>query len=150
MKKKNSPVQLNEYFFTKLNVEYLNRNTKNKTNNVSINFDYEVGINKDHKELFFLDFKVRIKPKKDESGIKIDANIEGYFSFPLNTNNDDMQYLVRINGCSILYGLLRGQVAMITGTFPEGKINLPTIVFRDEIINIEKRKKKKKRKKTKK
>lgn len=54
-----------------------------------------------------------------------------------------MQYFVRINGCTMLYSLLRGQVAMITGSFPDGKFNLPAIVMHDEIMKIEKKKDKK-------
>jgi len=44
-----------------------------------------------------------------------------------------MQYLIRINGCTILYSLLRGQVAMLTGSFPHGKFNIPTVVMHDII-----------------
>ena len=44
-----------------------------------------------------------------------------------------MQYLIRYNGCAILYGILRGMLATMTGTFPEGAIRMPTIMV-DEIV----------------
>ena len=144
MEKISSPLQLDEFFIIKLNAKYVEGKFEKTHNKFNIYFDYQVGINKKNNNLFSLKFIFKIKPEKGKSGIKIDAELDGYFSFPPDTDNDDMQYLIRVNGCSILYSLLRGQISMITGSFPEGKFNLPTIVFQDEIMKIEKRKEKKK------
>lgn len=143
MKKIRSSLRLDEFFITKLNIEHIIGNTEKESSIFNIKFDYDVAAHKDNNNLFRLDFKVKIKPKKGDSGNIIDAKIFGYFSFPPNTDNDEMQYLVRVNGCSMLYSLLRGQIAMITGSFPEGKFNLPTIVMHDKIMQIEEKKRKK-------
>lgn len=137
---KTSSMHLDEFLITKLNVEHIFGETGNKLRKFNIKFDYDVATHKDNDNLFRLNFRVKVKPKKGDSGKVIDAAILGFFSFPPNTDNNDMQYLVRVNGSSMLYSLLRGQIAMITGSFPEGKFNLPAIVMKDKIRQIEKRK----------
>ncbi len=51
-----------------------------------------------------------------------------------------MQSLVRFNGCTILYGILRGQLANITGSFPNRKLLLPTVMMEDVVKDIEREK----------
>ncbi len=140
---KTSSLQLEEFLITKLNIEHIEATNKNDTEKFNIKLDYDVAMHADNDNLFRLDFRVKIKPKKGDSGKSIDAELLGFFSFPPNTELDDMQYLVRINGCTMLYSLLRGQVAMITGSFPDGKFNLPSILMHDKIMQIEKKKEKK-------
>lgn len=43
--------------------------------------------------------------------------------------------LVLYNGSLILYGLLRGQIAAITGAFPTGKFMLPSVNMQQVIQN---------------
>ncbi|MCK5852284.1 hypothetical protein KAH27_04565 [bacterium] len=142
---KSSPLYLDEFFLTKLNIKHVGSfEMSEETNeqNYIIKIDYDVARRVNQKNMFRLDFRVIIKPPKSSSGISIDSEMSGFFSFPLKTPEDDMQYLIRINGCAILYSLLRGQVAMITGSFPNGKVNIPTVVMQNMI------KKKRRTKKT--
>lgn len=77
-------------------------------------------------------------PQKDRPDIyKVDFQILGFFAFPKDTVEDNMQYLIRVNGCTILYGILRGIVANVTGTFPEGPLPLPTVMMHDVVNSVE-------------
>ena len=133
---KSSPLYLDEFFLTKLNIKHVGSFEKSEEITeqkyiVKVNYDVARNVNK--KNMFRLDFRIIIKPPKSSSGISIDSEMLGFFSFPPKTPEEDMQYLIRINGCAILYSLLRGQVAMVTGTFPNGKVNIPTVVMQDMI-----------------
>lgn len=139
---KSSPLQLEEFFITKLNVEYVEGTQKASEDSTVYNLtmDYDVARHVDADNLFRLDFKARNKPKRGQTGLSVSAEISGFFSFPEGTNEDEMQYLARVNGCSILYSLLRGQIAMISGSFPGGKLNMPAVVMQDQIQKIEEKK----------
>ncbi|MBN1546321.1 MAG: protein-export chaperone SecB [Syntrophaceae bacterium] len=142
--KKSSTLQLEEFFITKLNVEYI-EGSKNKTEDsttYNLTMDYDVARHADNSNLFKLDFKVNNKPKRGQAGLAVNAELSGFFSFPEGTEEDEMQYLARVNGCSMLYSLLRGQIAMVSGSFPGGKLNMPAIVIQDQIRKIEEKKQK--------
>ncbi len=142
---KRSSLQLNEFFITKMNVEwkYVLGNPKlPDRQNYNVGLDYNVAQHNERKEHFRLEFKVKLTPIDNESGYLLESTIIGFFSFNNETSDDEMQLLIRVNGCSMLYSLLRGQVAMVTGSFPSGKFNLPTVVISDWIERIENSKKK--------
>jgi preprotein translocase subunit SecB len=142
---KRSSLQLNEFFITKMNVEwkYVLENPKlPDRQNYNVGLDYNVAQHNERKEHFRLEFKVKLTPIDNESGYLLESTIIGFFSFNNETSDDEMQLLIRVNGCSMLYSLLRGQVAMVTGSFPSGKFNLPTVVISDWIERIENSKKK--------
>ncbi|MEX2381721.1 MAG: hypothetical protein WD490_05010 [Opitutales bacterium] len=79
---------------------------------------------------------------------KLDFRIQGVFRFDEGLEEQKMQYLVRVNGGTILYGILRGMLATMTGAFPEGRINLPTIMMQDVVRRVEERRNSKPIKKT--
>jgi hypothetical protein len=54
-----------------------------------------------------------------------------------------MQYLIRVNGGTILYGILRGEIAAFTGSFPGGKFNLPTVNMMEIVKDCEEKLKQK-------
>ena len=71
---------------------------------------------------------------------KIDSEIVGYFSFSEEFSDEEKrQITIRINGSVILYGILRGQIATFTGSFPNGKFNLPTVNMIEIVNEIEKK-----------
>lgn len=82
-----------------------------------------------------LRFRVRldlaVKTKPGHSGLDVEAEAYGLFSFPEGTDEREMHYLARVNGGTILYGLLRGQIAMASGSFPGKKVVLPAVVMQD-------------------
>ncbi|MCK5841034.1 MAG: hypothetical protein KAH31_02615 [Candidatus Sabulitectum sp.] len=63
--------------------------------------------------------------------------IFGIFSFPSETSLNDMEGIIRVNGCTILYGLLRGHLASVTGAFPSGPYVLPTVNMLEVVKRIE-------------
>lgn len=55
------------------------------------------------------------------------ARIAGHFRAPREIPEDKRQWLLLYNGAIILYGLLRGQIAGLTGSMPTGKFMLPSV-----------------------
>jgi preprotein translocase subunit SecB len=104
-------------------------------------FDYDVARHAIEKNRFRLAFRVGVKSKTPAPvDYSLDCEIVGFFHFPENTKDDDMQRLIRLNGCTLLYGILRGQLANITGSFPRQKLILPTVMMEDVVNNIEQEK----------
>jgi hypothetical protein len=104
-------------------------------------FDYDVHRNTQKKNLFRLVFRFGLSPRTPVPvGYVLDSEIVGYFSFPEGTSEENMQVLIRNNGCTILYGILRGQIASITGSFPHAKLVLPTVMMEEVVKDIEKSK----------
>ena len=67
----------------------------------------------------------------------IDVEIAGIFSFPDGTGSSDMQGIIRVNGCTIFYSLLRGHLASVTGVFQSGPYVLPTVNMLEVVKKIE-------------
>lgn len=135
-------LQLNQFFMKKLNIEWIE--AIKKANQMSLTVSYDVSINKDNENFYRLTFSTKLSPKRSKvskeklSGYKIASEIVGFFSFPESfSNKDERRIAIRINGCIILYGILRGQIATITGSFPNGKFNLPTVNMIEIIKEIE-------------
>lgn len=104
-------------------------------------FDYDVARHATEKNRFRLAFRVGVKSKTPSPvDYSLDCEIVGFFSFPEGTADDVMQRLIRLNGCTILYGILRGQLANITGSFPRQKLILPTVMMEDVVNQIEREK----------
>jgi len=132
-------IHLEEYFLEKVLVERIRTNETTAPEAISICFDYDYEIKRNPNDPyeFVLTFIVRDDPKiktENPQVYKLDLQIIGLFRFDEGTDEKQMQYLIRYNGCTILYGILRGMLATITGTFPEGAIRMPTIMV-DEIVN---------------
>ena len=104
---------------------------------------YDVLRQKEDSRRFALKMRFQSSPDgRGKVGYTIVAVMEGFFSFPESVAEDDMQMLVRINGLTILYGILRGQLSMITGVFPGGEFVLPAIYMPDVVTQIESQRKK--------
>lgn len=74
--------------------------------------------------------KVRIKvsPDPDDSpGYEIDATVVGIFSLADGVDLKEHEEMIRRNAAAILYGVLRGQMTAILGTFHGPRIFLPTV-----------------------
>lgn len=67
------------------------------------------------------------------------------FELPSIVEPEKRGMIIAINGGAILYGLIRGQVAMATGSFPSGSLLLPTIDWKQKVHEIIERKSKQKR-----
>lgn len=64
----------------------------------------------------------------------------GEFATPGAWDESKKATLVRLNGGMILYGLARGHLSAITGSFPSGAILLPTLDWRAVVEGVEKEK----------
>lgn len=135
----NAPViHLEEYFLKKVLIERIYSKEDAAAGEIAIAFDhdYKIQRNADNPLEFLLAFTVRDNPAKktrNPQAYKLDLRIVGFFRFDEGVEEKQMQYLIRYNGCAILYGILRGMLATMTGTFPEGAIRMPTIMV-DEIV----------------
>lgn len=96
---------------------------------------YSVSKNQDNEYNYRLTLGVKTLP--EEFGWSIDVEIVGIFSFPPGTGLNDMEGIIRVNGCTILYGLLRGHLASVTGAFPSGPYVLPTVNMLEVVKRIE-------------
>ncbi len=59
------------------------------------------------------------------------------FETPEGLTPSDEKGLVVLNGGMILYGMIRGQVSLITGAFPGGTVLLPAIDWRSKVQEIQ-------------
>ena len=96
---------------------------------------YSVGKNQDNEYNYKLTLGVKVIP--EEFGWSIDMEIVGIFTFPEGTSAGEREGIVRVNGCTILYGLLRGHLASVTGAFPSGPYVLPTVNMLEVVKRIE-------------
>ncbi|MEA2013417.1 MAG: hypothetical protein U9O87_10145, partial [Verrucomicrobiota bacterium] len=97
---KSSSLHLEEFFTTKLNAEYIQGKDEEseKATTYNLSMDYDLAQRVDEKRFFKLDFRVKTKPKRGSSGLSVNAELSGFFSFPEGTEEDEMQYIIRVNG----------------------------------------------------
>jgi len=139
-------LQLEEFFLTKLHVDFYPAESpapgERAEAPAELAIDYEVQRHPLKDGVFALVLKVVSRPKDEASpsGYGIDTEILGVFSFPGGVPEDDMQTLIRVNGATILYGILRGEIASCTGSFPAGKFTLPTVYMPDIVAQVEQEK----------
>lgn len=131
-------LQLDEFFITRLSVEWISAPESQEVS-TDVRFTYDVARHKKNLNKFRLIFYMHTAPSEDKAryGYVLDCAIAGLFSFADGLSEKEMQALIRINGCTILYGILRGQIALITGSFLGGKFNLPTIMMQDVVNSVE-------------
>ena len=96
---------------------------------------YSVGKNMDNEYNYKLTLCVKVIP--EDFGWKIDMEIAGIFTFPEGISAGDREGMIRVNGCTILYGILRGHLASVTGAFPSGPYVLPTVNMFEVVKRIE-------------
>jgi hypothetical protein len=132
-------LQLKDFFLRRLRVDWHEPEGNAKVMVESF-LDYDVARHRRDKKRFRLDLRVRIapSPKGLKAGYEIDSEIAGVFSFPDGVSEEEKQWLVRFNGCFILYGILRGEIASFTGSFPGGKFLLPTVDMEEVVRAVEK------------
>lgn len=139
----NVVVQLEEFLLTKLHVDWTPPQKPDSQDlcNSKLSFDYDVAQHADEPRRYRLMFRVSVKPSDTPPvGYSIDAEIAGIFLFPEGTPEDRQHFLLLVNGATILYGILRGQIGMTTGGFVGGKYNLPTVMMQQVMPEIEERK----------
>lgn len=103
--------------------------------NQQIRITYHVARRADDETRYRMQLCVTLSP--EEFGWKIDSEIEGYFKCPNSWEISLREGMIRVNGGTILYGLLRGQLSAFTGSFLPGAFLLPTINMNDVVRQAE-------------
>jgi preprotein translocase subunit SecB len=132
--------QLEDFHFTRLSVLW-HEPQESVSVEVHHSFDYEIGRHKTDVNCYRLEFRFNVAPGTPEPvGYVIDTEIVGFFRIAGNTSPEKADYLALLNGCTILYGILRGQIAALTGCFPQEKFVLPSVMMEDVIRDVEQQK----------
>ena len=136
-------IHLEDYYLEKVLIERTRPKEEAASDAIAITFDhdYEIKRNANDPREFSLTFIVRDNPAvktANPQAYKLDLRIIGFFRFDEGIEEKQMQYLIRYNGCAILYGILRGMLATMTGAFPEGAIRMPTIMVDEIVKKVEK------------
>jgi preprotein translocase subunit SecB len=143
---KQQPVcELQEFFIHDLAVEWLNPE-ESESESFSLGFDYDLSCHANDPHLVRMIMRFWLGRAANDDAPRcpysIHVEIEGFFSFPADLEEGQMAYLCRVNSMTILYGILRGEIANVTGSFPGGKYILPTVMMQDVVNEIEERKEK--------
>ena len=137
--------ELNEFFVRDLQINGTDK-IDSKSVSMTYGFDYDLSCKDEDCHQVRMVLRVTLGPDKSEEmrtcPYEIKATIEGFFTFSDELDDKQMAYLVRVNSATVLYGILRGEVASVTGSFPAGKFLLPTVMMQDVVKEIEDRKSK--------
>mgnify|MGYP002620227501 CR=1 FL=1 len=103
-----------------------------------VSFDYDVLYNSELPDTWAMMLNVYLAPPEDEqlAGYELEVQIFGVFDAS-EINPTDIEYIIRLNGLMVLYGLLRGQVAGHSGAFPLGKLMLPSVNMVEVVEEVE-------------
>lgn len=133
--------QLEDYFLTRLNVKFIfHDEVEVEAESVSLEFDYDVLTHPDDPLRRILTLRVGVSQvAEDDSKMayQVECEINGQFRIPEEIKKDQREGLLRINGVSILYSTLRGIIGNLSGSFPEGRLCLPTILPQDVVKHVE-------------
>ena len=103
-------------------------------------FDYEVAVHRTEPLRRMLTFRLQAQQLDHEQQAvahKVDCEIVGLFSLTSATPAGREEEILRINGVSILYGILRGVFLTTTGAFPGGGFLLPSVMPQDIVRQVE-------------
>ncbi len=135
---------LDDFFLNHIHVTPLDYDVNSDKRSGQVAFDYDLAssCDDDHRVRMQMTFQMTASPD-DERPLcpyEIEAEIVGFFTFPQDMEDKQIAYLCRVNTMTILYGVLRGEIASITGSFVHGKFVLPTVMMQDVVDDIEERK----------
>jgi len=135
--------ELEDFHVNKLMIEGVDWESSGRLS-ASYGFDYDLACRTDNPHLVKVTMRYSIRPNSSDPSplcpYSIQTEVEGVFSFPEGTDEMKQEYLCRVNGLTILYGILRGEIANVTGSFKNGKFILPTVMMQDIVKEIEERK----------
>ncbi len=129
---------LDDFYFTELSVKWVEPESTATVDGLSSGFDYDVFRAREDNKRYMLRLRCSFQEKTESDrsvGFNVQVGLDGLLSFPDELSEEDREKIVRYNGVALLYGVLRGQIASMTGSFPNGKLNLPTIMPQD-IVNM--------------
>ncbi|MEI6302988.1 MAG: hypothetical protein WCR74_16215 [Betaproteobacteria bacterium] len=144
-----SPLQLRHVIYTKVSVlpNAIDKKTEGKLGSTSaVGFDF-VGVSirakvgsalkagqDDDPRDFLVDLDIVIDNKEGKpTPYGIDIGVVGVFNVLPSLPKEKRQDLVTVNGASILYGVIREIVLLLTSRFSSGALTLPGMNFEDSI-----------------
>lgn len=133
----NTPLTLDGVFLRKISLNSINFGKPRAES--PLGFDYEVRRHNDDQSKCAIMLRVFSKKISDpeHSYYEFDFEIIGFFTIAGNLNHNDKEYTIHVNTNTILYGILRGQVSMISGCAPLGGIMLPAIMMEEVVAMVE-------------
>lgn len=126
-----SPLQLNKYFFTKINLEASLKHS-GKMGKISANLT--CAHKDDDERQWVVTLKVILGKADDGKNIPPytgELEILGFFTVDAKYPEENVQKLVHFNAPAMLYGAVREMVFNLTARGPNSHINLPTVSFLD-------------------
>ncbi len=136
-----SPISIDSFCLKKLSLKW-KEGKENVTSASKLDFSFDLKVKKDDENKLMVSLFLNGEPDNDLEGLIIDIEICGFFT-KLEKTKDDFFYFV--NATTILYGILRGQLAMLSSSFPSGGVNLPTVMMSEKISDFLKKANKKKK-----
>ncbi|GHC11967.1 hypothetical protein [Cerasicoccus arenae] len=142
-----SLLQLDDYFLTRLNVEFHLPDDEVDIDKHSLGLDYDVLKHETDAQLRLVKLRVKYKQLTADGssvGYDVDCKINGQFRIPDDLSDDanKRESIVHVNGISILYSTLRGVLGGLSGSFIDGRICLPTIAPHEVAKTVQDRKRK--------
>lgn len=139
------PLQLDEFFLNKLNIEWRNLpgDTDHRHASVRVLVSYDFAQHTEIPHAYQMTLSVKgedVMEKANDAGYKFEAVIVGRYRIE-NAKSPELEArLSRVNGVSLLYSTLRGILSNVTGSFEFGKVVLPSINPQAIVEQIEKAK----------
>lgn len=134
-----SPLRLENYFFTKIDLEANSGDCVD-----DIHLDKEMGIAKhqqdEHKWMVNLSVGNKGHEGEYNPSYKFRVDIVGFFRVADEYPEEKAQGLVAFNGPAVLFGAVREMLANITARGPHKALILPTVTFVDGPANGEEKK----------
>lgn len=130
----NPPLQLESYFYTKINVQAAPPSTLPEEEkfevNVNVNTTIKKKTHKENNKRWMVNLTINVSsPSEKPIPYKVDLEIVGFFEVVVDLEKQRMANLVHVTGASILYSAAREMVLMLTGRGPWAHWALPTISF---------------------
>jgi preprotein translocase subunit SecB len=142
-----SPLQLKQYFLTKVMVDQRDKTVSPPTFgpidlekvNFNVNLEHGFAADEEKDPRHFLLRLSMVLDEKREATIPYDISLEliGFFEVAENIAKDKRAGLVVANGAAILYTAAREIIVSLTGRFSRGSIMVPGVNFVDDANKLE-------------
>lgn len=127
-------ISLKDYRITKLELRWIHNGSE--INQSAPRVMISVGAPVDESRDWFTKLDVDLQPESEKSGYELSISIAGVLEMDFEEeeqNTENLKYLAALNGATILYGIIRSEIASLTSNFPGGRHVLQT-VYMNEII----------------
>lgn len=122
-----TPVSLERYFLTKLDLENLFADPDAEIN-YSMEFEFELRADPEsERRALQMNLMISGECGAMPAGYQVRTGIVGIFSFPEDASDEDREKALLFHGASLLYGILRGYLGTVTGPFGTGILVMPTV-----------------------